>query len=347
MGKTLPKRKLISVIEGNSISPSPIWVMRQAGRYLPEYRELRKTAKSFLDFCYTPEMAVEATMQPIRRYGFDGAILFSDILVIPDALDRGVHFVTGEGPKMTPISADEISQLNGDNIQAHLAPVYETLRQLRVGLPDETTLLGFCGAPWTVATYMIAGHGTPDQALSRIFMYQEPEALARLLDLLADISADYLIAQLEAGADAVKIFDSWSGVLDEAAFEANCIRPVKRIVDKVRAAKPDAKIIGFPKGAGHFYKGYREKTGIDMLALDWTVPLYFAADLQKEGAVQGNMDPLRVVAGKSAIKEGVDRIMDALGSGPFVFNLGHGIVPQADPEDMKFLVEYVRGETSL
>ncbi|KAG1651460.1 Uroporphyrinogen decarboxylase [Nymphon striatum] len=308
----MSQRKIIEVMSGVSQTVPPIWVMRQAGRYLPEYRELRKSAKNFLEFCYTPDMAVEATMQPIRRFGFDGAILFCDILVMPDALGRDVHFVTGEGPRMTPITIDEINALNTDNVLTHLEPVFETINRLRSELNNETTLLGFCGAPWTVATYMIAGRGTPDQSPSRLFMYNEPEALARLLDILADASAEYLIAQIDAGADAVKIFDSWSGVLDEEAFERNCVAPVKRIVDKVRAERPTAKIIAFPKGAGHFYKGYREKTGVDMIALDWTIPLSFAADLQKEGAVQGNMDPLRVVSGKKAIKEGVDRIMDAL-----------------------------------
>lgn len=336
--------KILDVIDGKSSTPPPIWVMRQAGRYLPEYRELRKNAKSFLDFCYTPDMAVEATMQPIRRYGFDAAILFSDILVMPDALGRDVHFVTGEGPRMTPISVEEIDALDGGNVLKHLAPVFNAISRLRGALSADTALLGFCGAPWTVATYMIAGRGTPDQAPSRLFMYQNPNALAKLLDVLADASAEYLIAQLDAGADAVKIFDSWSGVLDEVAFENYCIRPVKRIVDKVRAARPGARIIAFPKGAGQFYQGYRDKTGADMIALDWTVPLSFASELQKEGPVQGNLDPLRVVAGKGAIKEGVDRIMAALGGGPFVFNLGHGITPDADPEDMDYLVRYVRGE---
>lgn len=336
--------KIIDVIEGKTHSPPPIWVMRQAGRYLPEYRELRKSAKSFLDFCYTPDMAVEATMQPIRRYGFDAAILFSDILVMPDALGRDVHFVTGEGPRMTPITQNEIDGLSGDRVLEHLAPVFEAIGRLRGDLSAETALLGFCGAPWTVATYMIAGRGTPDQAPSRLFMYQHPKALSKLLDVLADASAEYLIAQLDAGVNAVKIFDSWSGVLDEFAFEQNCIRPVKRIVEKVRAARPGAKIIAFPKGAGQFYQGYKEKTGVDMVALDWTVPLSFAADLQREGPVQGNLDPLRVVAGRTAIKEGVDRIMAALGDGPLVFNLGHGITPDADLEDMDYLVRYVRGE---
>lgn len=337
-------RKIIDVISGAHIAPPPIWVMRQAGRYLPEYRELRKSAKSFLDFCYTPDMAVEATHQPIRRYGFDAAILFSDILVMPDALGRDVHFVTGEGPRMTPLGDGDIERLTPENVLSHLSPVFDAVKRLRIELPNETALFGFCGAPWTVATYMIAGRGTSDQAPSRLFMYQKPDELAKLLDILADASAEYLIGQIDAGADAVKIFDSWAGVLDEFAFEANCVRPVKRIVDKVRSARPNAKIIAFPKGAGHFYRGYREKTGVDMVALDWSVPLEFAAELQKEGPVQGNLDPQRVVAGKSAIKEGVDRIMDALGNGPLVFNLGHGITPDAKPEDMDYLVRYIRGE---
>ncbi|KPB02132.1 uroporphyrinogen decarboxylase [Ahrensia marina] len=340
----MSNRKIIDVISGAHIAPPPIWVMRQAGRYLPEYRELRKSAKSFLDFCYTPDMAVEATLQPIRRYNFDAAILFSDILVMPDALGRDVHFVTGEGPRMTPLGEGDVDALTPNNVLSHLSPVFEAVKRLRSDLPDETALFGFCGAPWTVATYMIAGRGTSDQAPSRLFMYQKPDELAKLLDIIADASAEYLIGQLDAGADAVKIFDSWSGVLDEFAFEANCVQPVKRIVEKVRSARLNAKIIAFPKGAGHFYRGYKEKTGVDMVALDWSVPLEFAAELQKEGPVQGNLDPQRVVAGQAAIKEGVDRIMDVLGNGPLVFNLGHGITPDATPENMDFLVRYVRGE---
>lgn len=339
-------RSILKVMNGESLNPPPLWIMRQAGRYLPEYREIRATAKNFLDFCYTPDLAVEATLQPIRRYAFDGAILFSDILVIPDALDRGVHFVTGEGPRMTPIDEAEIDALDISRIVPHLQPVFETLRRLRVELPDETTLLGFCGAPWTVATYMIAGQGTSDQAPSRMMYYQNPKAVEKLVMTLAEASALYLIEQIDAGADAVKIFDSWSGVLDEKAFETLCIKPVRHIIDTVRAARPQAKIIAFPKGAGYQYRGYREKTGADMIAIDWTVPLDVAVEMQKEGAIQGNMDPLRVVAGRAAIKEGVDRILDALSGGPFVFNLGHGITPQADPDDMAYLVQYVRGQIS-
>ena len=339
------KRKVLQVIDGETVFPPPIWMMRQAGRYLPEYRETRKQAGSFLDLCYSPDLAVEVTLQPIRRYGFDAAILFSDILVIPHALGRDLRFEEGRGPLMTPIDADEINWLETEGVADRLEPVYETVRLLRAKLPEETTLLGFCGAPWTVATYMIAGHGTPDQAPARLFAYQHPQAFEKLLNDLADVSAQYLIQQIDAGADAVQIFDSWSGVLDEACFDRFCVKPVARIVEKVRAVHPQARIIGFPKGAGMLYAGYREKTGVNALGLDWTVPLDFAAALQQDGAIQGNLDPLRVVAGGSALDEGVDAILQRLGNnGPLIFNLGHGITPQAPLENVQRLVKRVRGE---
>ncbi|WP_099867046.1 uroporphyrinogen decarboxylase [Pararhizobium haloflavum] len=333
----------MKVLAGDTVTPPPIWLMRQAGRYLPEYREVRKQAGGFLDLCYTPDYAVEVTLQPIRRYGFDAAILFSDILVIPDALKRDVRFEEGRGPLMSPIDADGIAALDPAPVSSHLEPVMETVRRLRNELPAETTLLGFCGAPWTVATYMIAGHGTPDQAPARLFAYREPEAFARLLDILADLSADYLCGQIEAGADAVQIFDSWAGVLGETEFEAFAARPVKRIVDTVRARHPSAKIIAFAKGAGIRLKTYRQTTGADAIGLDWSVPLSFARDLQKDGPIQGNLDPMRVVAGGRALDEGIDVILDVLGGGPLIFNLGHGITPQADPDHVTQLVRRVRG----
>lgn len=252
-------RKVLKVIDGETVFPPPIWMMRQAGRYLPEYRETRKKAGSFLDLCYSPDLAVEVTLQPIRRFGFDAAILFSDILVVPHTLGRDLRFEEGKGPLMTPIDADEIFWLETEGVAKRLEPVYETVRLVREQLPDETTLLGFCGAPWTVATYMIAGHGTPDQAPARLFAYRFPEAFEKLLNDLADVSAEYLIEQLGAGADAVQIFDSWSGVLDEDCFERFCIRPVARIVQKVRAVYPQARIIGFPKGAGCSMPGIARK----------------------------------------------------------------------------------------
>ncbi|MBW8638346.1 uroporphyrinogen decarboxylase [Hoeflea sp. WL0058] len=335
-------RKVLRVLNGETVFPPPVWLMRQAGRYLPEYRQVRKQAKGFLHLCYTPELAVEVTMQPISRFGFDAAILFSDILVIPDALDRNVRFEEGRGPLMTPIDAEGVARLDGSGFLDHLAPVMETVSRLRSDLPDETTLLGFCGAPWTVATYMIAGHGTPDQAPARRFAYEHPEAFDALIDLLADLSADYLCAQIEAGADAVQIFDSWAGVLGEVEFERYCAAPVAKIIRRVRERHAQAKIIAFAKGAGLLLENYRRRVGSDAVGLDWTVPLSFAKKLQVEGAVQGNLDPVRVVAGGKALDEGVDKILSELGEGPLIFNLGHGITPDADPAHVSQLVKRIR-----
>ncbi len=337
------RRKVMDVLEGKTVTPPPVWLMRQAGRYLPEYRQTRAKAGSFLDLCYTPEYAVEVTLQPIRRYGFDAAILFSDILVIPDAIGRNVRFEEGSGPQLDPLSVDEIDAVTKTELGNKLEPVYETVRRLRQELPVETTLLGFCGAPWTIATYLIAGHGTPDQAPARLFAYQYPDAFAKLLDHIADLSAAYLIRQIDSGADAVQIFDSWAGVLGEVEFERYAVKPVRRIIDKVRAARPGAKIIAFAKGAGYLLKTYRQATQADAIGLDWSVPLSFAKELQKDGAVQGNLDPMRVVAGGRALDEGIDAILQELGSGPLIFNLGHGITPQADPANVTRLVSRVRG----
>jgi len=338
-----PDRKIMRVLSGETLSPPPVWLMRQAGRYLPEYRATRASADGFLDLCYTPDLAVEVTLQPIRRYGFDAAILFSDILVIPDVLKRDVRFEEGRGPLMTPIAASEIEGLDGSAMRTHLAPVFETVRRLRAELPLETTLLGFCGAPWTVATYMIAGHGTTDQAPARLFAMRHPDEFRHLIGMLADLSADYLIAQLDAGADAVQIFDSWASVLGEVEFEAFSVQPVRRMVDRVRSARPGARIIGFAKGAGALLDGYREATLIDCVGLDWTVPRGLARRIQQGGAVQGNLDPMRVVAGGTALDEGVDRVLADLGDGPLIFNLGHGITPQADPANVTRLMARLRG----
>lgn len=335
-------RKLLNVLAGESVFPPPVWLMRQAGRYLPEYLEVRRKAGSFLDLCYNPDLAVEVTLQPIRRFGFDASILFSDILVVPHALGRDLRFEEGRGPLMTPISADEVGQLKSDAFHEHLAPVYETVTKLRSELPEETTLLGFCGAPWTVATYMIAGHGTPDQAPARMFSYQHPEAMERLLTQLADLSSDYLIRQIEAGADAVQIFDSWAGVLDDSSFEHHAIKPVARMVKRIREKFPSVPIIGFPKGAGGNYAKYRQQTGVTALGLDWSVPMDQAKALQREGAVQGNLDPLRLIAGGDALTEGVSTILDNLGSGPLIFNLGHGITPDTPIAHVEEMLNLVR-----
>ncbi|TIQ84113.1 MAG: uroporphyrinogen decarboxylase [Mesorhizobium sp.] len=335
-------RIMLDVLRGKTVSPPPLWMMRQAGRYLPEYRETRRRAGSFLDLCYDPDLAVEVTLQPIERFGFDASILFSDILVVPHALGRDVRFEEGRGPLLTPIAVTEIAALDGETFHVNLEPVYETVRRLRTKLPDQTTLIGFCGAPWTVATYMIAGHGTSDQAPARLFAYREPAAFLQLLKVLADHSAAYLLRQIEAGADVVQIFDSWSGVLDEASFEAFCVRPVAEIVRQVRAVHPDIPIIGFPKGAGAHYQSYRQKTGVTGLGLDWTVPLTTAKELQRDGAVQGNLDPLRLVAGGKALSDGVDAILKALGDGPLIFNLGHGITPETPIAHVEAMVKLVR-----
>lgn len=327
----------------NPRTPPPIWLMRQAGRYLAEYREVRAQAGSFLDLCYTPELAAEVTLQPIRRFDFDAAILFSDILVVPDALGRRVRFVQGDGPQLDPIGLSEIEELDTSRAKDALAPVYETVAKVRGGLASKKSLIGFCGAPWTVATYMIAGHGTPDQAPARLLAAQDPEALDRIIDVLVSVSAEYLVGQLNAGADVVQIFDSWSGVLDEIGFRRWSIKPTAEIVQRVRNEIPGAKIIGFPKGAGLMLPAYVEETGVDAVGLDWTVPLEFARDkLQTNVAVQGNLDPLVLLAGGDSLDMAIDRIVEALGGGRFVFNLGHGIVPATPIEHVTQLVERVR-----
>ena len=337
------QRKMMRVLEGERLETPPIWMMRQAGRYLAEYREVRKQAGGFLDLCYNPDLATEVTLQPIRRFGFDAAILFSDILVIPDALKVGVRFEEGRGPIVETVDANRIAQLDAEGALEHLAPVLETVSKLREELPAETTLLGFCGAPWTVATYMIAGHGTPDQGPARQFALNDPEAFQNLMDVLVDASARYLVGQLDAGADAVQIFDSWASVLDEDQFEKWCVAPVKSLVAKVKAARPGAKVIGFPKGIGAFYKGYGAKTGIDMVGLDWTMPMSFAQEIQSELPIQGNLDPKRLIAGGRALDEGVDAILEHLAGGPLVFNLGHGITPDTPVDHVSQMVNRVRG----
>jgi len=337
------QRSIMRVINGETLVKPPIWMMRQAGRYLPEYKATRKQAGGFLDLCYNPRLAEEVTLQPIWRFGFDAAILFSDILVIPDALDLDVRFEEGRGPIVETVDAAKIERLSSEGVLNHLTPVLETVERLRGSLPEETTLLGFCGAPWTVATYMIAGHGTPDQGPARQFALNNPEAFQKLMDCLVDASALYLIAQLKAGADAVQIFDSWASVLDEDQFEKWCLRPVEALVKAVRAEIPDAKIIGFPKGVGAFYRGYAHCTGINMIGMDWTVPMDFVKEIQSTIPVQGNLDPNRLIAGGASLDAGVDAILEHLSGGPLVFNLGHGITPLTPIAHVEQMVARVRG----
>lgn len=318
--------------------------MRQAGRYLPEYREVRADAGSFLELCYNPELASRVTLQPIERFGFDAAILFSDILVVPDALGQKVSFVQNEGPVLEAIQDGEgVKRLQRERFLEHLAPVLETVKLLRSSLDPEVALIGFCGAPWTVATYMIGGRGSPDQAAARSFAYQDAVAFQNLIDLLVEVSIDYLLAQVSAGAQALQIFDSWAGNLPEGEFVRWCVGPARRIVDGVRASAPEVPIIGFPRGVGPLYPFYAKETGVSGVSCDTSLPLDFISkELQPHLAVQGNLDPLLLVAGGAALERQIDIILESLSGGPFIFNLGHGIVPQTPLAHVAQLIEQVR-----
>jgi len=322
-----------------------MWLMRQAGRYLPEYRAIRSTASSFIDFCYTPDLATEATLQPIRRFGFDAAILFSDILVVPDALGQGVRFAEGEGPRLEPlVSPDQMDFLKPEVDLERLAPVLETVRRVRAVLDADKALIGFCGAPFTVATYMIAGRGTPDQRPARMFAYEHPEAFQRLIDLLVQASAEYLVAQFAAGVDCVQIFDSWAGVLPRHEFDRWCLVPAKAIVERVRARVPDAPIIGFPRGASTELADYALETGVNAVGVDTAVDLAAAARLVPATvAVQGNLDPFALIAGGAALDRAIDAILGATEGRPHIFNLGHGILPETPIAHVEHLVRRVRG----
>lgn len=338
-------KPLRDVLDGKRQSVPPVWMMRQAGRYLPEYMAVRKTVGNVLDLCFTPKLAAEVTLQPIRRFGFDAAILFSDILVVPHALGRSVRFETGEGPRLEPLNdPDAIMSLRGKADNLVLAPIYETIRLVKAELPPAVTFLGFCGAPWTVATYMVAGRGTPDQAPARLFAYRHPEAFARLIDILVETSTNYLVRQLRAGVDAVQIFDTWAGILPPDEFQRWCIAPTKRIIADVRCAVPDAKIIGFPRGAGSNLKRYVEDIEIDAVGLDWMVDLNFARDaIQRRRPVQGNLDPLALRAGGAALDRSIGAILESLAGGPFIFNLGHGILPDTPVAHVERMLKRVRG----
>jgi uroporphyrinogen decarboxylase len=317
--------------------------MRQAGRYLPEYRVLRAEAKSFLDLCFDPARAAAITLQPIERFDMDAAILFSDILVVPFALGRRVDFVEGDGPRLDPIDAAVIRRLQVEFVVERLQPVVETVERVKAVLPADKSLIGFCGAPWTVATYMIAGRGSPDQAAALEFAAADPDAMQALIDTLTEASSAYLVAQIRAGADVVQIFDTWAGVLSGDDFERWCVQPTAEIVQEVKANEPGARIIGFPKGIGDRLEHYVTHTGIDGISLDATVPLDLAARLQGHVAVQGNLDPAILIAGGKPLDEAIDRILTELASGRFIFNLGHGILPETPVENVARLVKRVRG----
>jgi len=337
-------KPVIRVLQGERQAVPPIWLMRQAGRYLPEYRAIRQTTDNFLDLCFDPKLAAEVTLQPIRRFVFDAAILFSDILVVPHALGQRVSFAQAGGPRLDAISDTAgLRRLRRELDQAALAPVYETIERVKKELPGRVALLGFCGAPWTLATYMIAGMGTADQLPAREFAYRYPVAFAALIDTLIEASAAYLIRQFEAGADAVQIFDTWAGVLAPDGFDSYCIEPCRRIVAKVREKIPAAKIIGFPRGAGTKLKKYAATVAVDAIGLDWTIDFAFARDeIQSRWPVQGNLDPLALRVGGTALDRAVDRILESFAARPFIFNLGHGVLPDTPVANVARLVARVR-----
>ncbi len=339
------RKPFLAALAGQRQPRPPIWLMRQAGRYLPEYRAIRARAASFLDFCYTPALAVEATLQPIRRFGFDAAILFSDILVVPDALGQSVAFDTGEGPRLNPVGdAAGLARLRDEPDWTKLARVFETLDRLRTLLPAEVALIGFCGAPWTVASYMVAGQGTPDQAPARLFAYRQPKLFSAVIDRLVDASAEYLLRQLAAGAEAVQIFDSWAGVLPPAEFERWCVGPVASLIATVRAKAPHAQIIAFPRGAATQLDKFADVEGVAAIGLDTAVePAAALAALPEKIAVQGNLDPLALLAGGDGLDEGVDRVLKGFAERPHIFNLGHGVLPETPIEHVERLVKRVRG----
>ncbi len=335
---------LLRVLGGERLDPPPIWIMRQAGRYLPEYRELRTRSKSFLDFCYSPALATEAVMQPLRRFPLDAAILFSDILVVPDALGQKVWFVEGEGPRLEPLIGKESWAL-GDPVKAvqRLAPVYETVERIRTGIADDVALIGFAGGPWTVATYMLQGRGG-DKDEARRAVYERPDDVDALLAVLVETTAQHLAAQVKAGADCLQIFESWSEGLPPPLFQRLILNPTRKLVARVRELGVSAPIIGFPRGAGAAIAAYAHETGVNALGVDTQTSADYAFQVAPEGmALQGNLDPQTLVVGGKALEDAVQDVLIAFKSAPHIFNLGHGITPQATPENVAQLVKLVKG----
>ena len=341
----MAEKLLMRALAGETLPVPPIWMMRQAGRYLPEYRATRAEAGDFLSLCYNSELAAEVTLQPIRRYGFDAAILFADILLVPDALGADLWFVTGEGPRLSTITTeDDFAKIKGpDDIHDHLAPVYETVRILSRELPSETALIGFAGAPWTVATYMIAGRGTPDQGPAHALKAENRALFEALLDRLTEATIEYLSRQIEAGAETVKLFDSWAGSLKEDDFQAYALEPAKRIIAEIKARHPGVPVIAFPRQAGDGYIGFAKATGADCVAVDDSVTAeWAAAHVQVDGCVQGNLASRHMVTGGQDLVDETRAIVKALSKGPHIFNLGHGITPDADPENVQRMIDAVR-----
>ena len=337
-------KPLIDVLAGHKHSPPPVWMMRQAGRYLPEYRRIREQAGSFLNLCLNPRLAAEVTLQPIRRFEFDAAILFADILLIPYALGQTLTFIEGEGPRLIPrIGPENLAKLRGNVDMGVLTPVFETIRLVRGELDPTTALLGFCGAPWTVATYMAGGGGSPDQAAARLFAYRDPEGFAQLIDRVVQASVDYLVGQFRAGADAVQIFDTWSGVLSPEEFERWCVGPTAQIIAQVREQISGARIIGFPRGAGTLLRRYVDRVAVNAIGLDWTVERDYVRDIQSHIPIQGNLDPHVLLAGGLALDRAIDTVLEAFAGGPFIFNLGHGILPDTPISHVERMLARVRG----
>ena len=335
---------LMRVLAGETEKVPPVWLMRQAGRYLPEYRRFRQSAGSFLDLCYTPDLALEITLQPVRRFDFDAAILFSDILVVPDGMGVAVRFEDGHGPVVDPVrSAEDLRGLDPARAIEHCAPVYEAVSAIRAALAPEKALIGFAGGPWTVATYMVEGGSTRTFETVKQWMWRDPAGFGRLMDMLTAATVDHLSRQIDAGADCVQLFESWAGVLAEPEFRRHVVGPTRRIVEALRVRHPTTPVIGFPRGAGSLIGDYVADTGITAVGLDTGVPLEQAAAIQKAVPVQGNLDPLLLAAGGPALIERIGEIRSGLAGGPHIFNLGHGIVPHTPPGHVAELVAAVRG----
>ena len=338
-------KTILRALAGETLPTPPIWMMRQAGRYLPEYKATRAIAGDFLSLCYNPDLATEVTLQPIRRYGFDAAILFADILLIPQALGADLWFVTGEGPRLSTITSQaDLDKLGPvEDIHETLNPIYQTVRNLSGALPAETTLIGFAGAPWTVATYMIAGKGTPDQAPAHKLRIEQPAVFDALMDKITEATIDYLSMQIEAGAEVVKIFDSWAGSLPGDAFQKYSVEPARRITSALKAKHPNTPIIGFPREAGEGYIGFAKATGVDCVALDNSVtPEWAVKNVQVDGCVQGNLKSSHMVTGGQDLVDETRAIVKAFSGGPHIFNLGHGITPDADPDNVARMIDAVR-----
>ncbi|MCL6282799.1 uroporphyrinogen decarboxylase [Ruegeria sp. 2012CJ41-6] len=339
-------KTILRALAGEVQDVPPIWMMRQAGRYLPEYRATRAQAGDFLSLCYNPDLATEVTLQPIRRYGFDAAILFADILLVPQALGADLWFVTGEGPRLSTITTQaEFDALKpAMDIHEVLSPIYQTVRNLSQELPSETTLIGFAGAPWTVATYMIAGRGTPDQGPAHALRLENPALFEALISRITAATIDYLSMQIEAGAEVIKIFDSWAGSLPDDAFEKYALEPTRAITRALKERHPGIPVIGFPREAGEKYVGFARATGVDCVALDNSAdPDWAARHVQVDGCVQGNLASRHMVTGGQALVDETRQIVQAFSKGPHIFNLGHGITPDADLENVQLMIDTVRG----